>query len=264
MAVTNPAFSKNKAFSPNATPEELQALYDMPSANAVQEQAMTYENTITKTFISFVVLILGAAGGWILAQNNPALAMPIVTIGAIGGFILAMVNSFKREPSPVLILLYALLEGALLGAISLVFEAQYQGIVFQAVLATLAVVGVTLALFANGKIRASKRATKIFMIAIFSYLGYLLLSFILQITGVIQSQWGLSGVEIMGIPLGMIIGPLVILLGAYSLVLDFDFIQRGVNNKAPEKYGWTGAFGIMVSVVFLYLQILQFLAQARD
>jgi len=264
MAVNNPAFTGNKAFSPNATAAELQALYDAPSANRAPERAMTYEDTVAKSFISFVVLLVGAAAGWILTSMNPAAGAGLMMFAGIGAFVLAMVNIFKKEPTPALILAYAALEGALLGGISLVFDAQWSGIVAQAVIATIVVVGVTLALFATGKVRASARATKIFFIAIISYLIFSVVSMLMQAFGATSGMFGLNSVEIFGIPLGLIIGPLVILLAAYSLVLDFDMIQRGVANKAPAKFAWTGAFSIMVTVVWLYLQILQFLAIARD
>lgn len=264
MAVNNPAFTGQKAFSPNATAEELQALYDAPSANRVPERAMTYEDTIAKSFISFVVLLVGAAAGWIITSMNPGLGMGMITVAGIGAFVLAMVNIFKKEPVPALILAYAALEGVLLGGISLVFDAQWSGIVAQAVVATIVVVGVTLALFANGKIRASARATKIFFIAIIAYLVFSVVSLLMSAFGATSGTFGLNSVEIFGIPLGLIIGPLVILLAAYSLVLDFDMVQRGVQNKAPAKFAWTGAFSIMVTVVWLYMQILQFLAIARD
>jgi uncharacterized YccA/Bax inhibitor family protein len=264
MAVKNPAFNGNKAFSPDATAAELQALYDAPSANRAPEKALTYEATIAKSFISFAVLILGAVGGWTITTANPALGMGIVTFAAIGGFVLAMVNIFKKEPVPALILAYALLEGFLLGAISLIFDAQWSGIVAQAVIATIVVVGVTLALFASGKIRASARATKIFLIGIVAYVVFSLVSLIMSMFGATTGQFGLNSVEVFGIPLGLLIGPIVILLAAYSLVLDFDMIQRGVNNKAPAKFAWTGAFSIMVTVVWLYMQILQMLALSRN
>ena len=177
---------------------------------------------------------------------------------------LALVNIFKKEPSPALILAYAAAQGVFLGGISLMFETQWSGIVAQAVIGTLAVVGVTLALFASGKIRASKRATKVFLIAMVGYLVFSFINLILMWTGVNNDPWGLLGASICGIPLGLIIGVLVILMAAYSLVLDFDMIQQGVRNRAPKKYGWTGAFGIMVTVIWLYLEILRFLAIARD
>jgi uncharacterized YccA/Bax inhibitor family protein len=199
-----------------------------------------------------------------ITSMNPGLGMGMITIAGIGAFVLAMVNIFKKEPVPALILAYAALEGVLLGGISLVFDAQWSGIVAQAVVATIVVVGVTLALFANGKIRASARATKIFFIAIIAYLVFSVVSLLMSAFGATSGTFGLNSVEIFGIPLGLIIGPLVILLAAYSLVLDFDMVQRGVQNKAPAKFAWTGAFSIMVTVVWLYMQILQFLAIARD
>ena len=264
MAVNNPAFANAPAFSKNATPEELEALYNMPSANKVAERPLTYEATIGKSFISFLVLLIGAAAGWIITGTNPGLGMTLVTISLIAGLVLALVNIFKKEPSPPLILAYAFVEGVLLGGISMVFDAQWNGIALQAVMATLVVVGVTLALFASGKIRASRRATKIFFIAIIGYVLFSLVNLFLMMFGVVDGNFGLNSVELFGIPLGLLIGPIVILLGAYSLVLDFDMIQQGVRNKVPEKFAWTGAFSIMVTVVWLYLQILQFLAIARD
>ena len=265
MAVNNPAFSQSKAFSNTASAEELQALYDMPSANTVPEPALTYEDTIAKSFIAFLVLLVGAAAGWVMTSTNPEFGMSIVSFAGIGAFVLALVNIFKREPSPALILAYAALIGVFLGGISLVFDSQWSGIAFQAVLATIVVVGTTLALFASGKVRASKRATKIFFIGIIAYLIFSVVNMFMMMFGATKGTFGLnSSVEIFGIPLGLLIGPLVILLGAYSLILDFDMIQRGVINKAPAKFAWTGAFSIMVTVVWLYLQILQFLAIARD
>jgi len=133
------------------------------------------------------------------------------------------------------------------------------------VIATIVVVGVTLALFASGKIRASKRATKIFLVAMIGYAVFSLVNLGIMIFGGANGNpWGLRGdVEIFGIPLGVVLGVFVVILAAYSLVLDFDFIQRGVQNRAPRRFGWTGAFGIMVTVIWLYLEILRMLAIAR-
>lgn len=264
MALNNPAFSKNAAFSANPTAEELQALYDAPSANAVKERTLTVEDTVVKSFLAFAVLVIGAVIAWNITTANPEMGMTIVSFSAIAAFILALVNIFKKEPSPALILGYALLEGAVLGGISMVMDAQWSGIVFQAVLATILVVGVTLALFVSGKIRASRRATKIFMIGIVSYILFSVVNMFLVLFGVIDNPYGVSGIEVFGIPLGIIIGVLVVIMAAYSLVLDFDMIQRGVANNAPAKFAWTGAFSILMTVVWLYLQILQMLALSRD
>jgi uncharacterized YccA/Bax inhibitor family protein len=267
MALDNPAFSRNSAFSSqgavaaaqNVSAQQLQEMYNQP-ATLPDREVMTVENTIAKTAGAFAVLLVGAAAGWLLTPTVPWLFW----VGSILGFVLALVNIFKKEPSPPLILAYAAAQGVFLGGISLMFETQYAGIVAQAVIGTLAVVGVTLALFASGKIRASKKATKVFLIAMVGYLVFSLVNVILMWTGVNNDPWGLLGAEIFGIPLGLIVGVFVILLAAYSLVLDFDAIQQGVRNRAPKKYGWSGAFGIMVTVIWLYLEILRFLAIARD
>src|SRR5690606_409433 len=126
----------------------------------------------------------------------------------------------RKKVRPALIFAYAAFEGLFIGGISSFFEVMFSGIVLQATLATLAVVGVTLALFASGKIRASKKMAKIFMIAMIGYLVFSLLNMVLMWTGINDNAWGLRGAEVMGIPLGLIIGVLVVFMAAYSLVLD--------------------------------------------
>ena len=270
MALNNPAFSRNEAFSnqgavavaQDMSAQQLQDMYNQP-ATLPDREVMTIEDSIAKSAASFGVLLVGAAIGWLTMQS-----LPFLWVGAgIVGFILALVNIFKKEPSPALVLAYAGVQGVFVGGISAWYEYAFGGgIVAQAVIATLVVVGVTLALFASGKIRASKKATKVFLIAMVGYLVFSLVNFGIMIFGGADANpWGLRGsVEIMGIPLGVILGIFVVILAAYSLVLDFDFIQQGVRNRAPKKYAWTGAFGIMVTVIWLYLEILRMLAIAQS
>lgn len=266
MASSNPAFTNSPAFTQSATKaiqwtqepnaQQLDELYARSSATPDQMDRMTYENTIVKTVIAFVVLIAGAAVGWFI----PALMIP----AAIVGFVLALVNIFKKKPSPALVLAYAAFEGIFVGAISGVFEQIYPGIVTQAVLGTFAVVGVVLVLFANGKIRASKRATKVFLVAMVGYAVFSLINLGLMLFGVTDEPFGLRSIDIIpGVPLGVVIGIFVILLASYSLVLDFDSVKTGVERGAPAIYGWTAAFGIMVTVIWLYLEILRLLAILR-
>ena len=257
------AFSRNPAFAENQTvsTQQLDEIYNRSSAPA-DGDVMTIEDTIAKTVGAFALLLVGAAIGWITAPT-----MPLLWIGAaVVGLVLGLVNAFKKEPSAPLILVYAAVQGVFVGGISAFYEQQFPGIVLQAVIATLVVVGVTLALFASGKIRASKRATKIFLIAMIGYAAFSVVNiFIMLFGGANGNPWGLRGdFEIFGIPLGVVLGVFVVILAAYSLVLDFDFIQKGANNKAPAKYGWTGAFGIMVTVIWLYLELLRMLAIARN
>jgi uncharacterized YccA/Bax inhibitor family protein len=269
MALDNPAFSRNSAFSSqgavaasqDVSAQQLQEMYNQP-ATLPDREVMTIEDSIAKAAAAFGVLLVGATIGWLTFQS-----VPLLWIGAgIVGFVLALVNIFKREPSPALVLAYSGVQGVFVGGISAWYEFTFGGgIVAQAVIATLVVVGVTLALFASGKIRASKKATKVFLIAMVGYLVFSLVNFGLMVFGASDDPWGLRSWDgILGIPLGVILGVLVVIMAAYSLVLDFDFIQQGVRNRAPKKYAWTGAFGIMVTVIWLYLEILRMLAIAQS
>jgi uncharacterized YccA/Bax inhibitor family protein len=121
------------------------------------------------------------------------------------------------------------------GGLSAIFNTMWDGIVTQAVFGTLAVVGVTLFLFLNGKVRTSPRMTRIVMVAMVGYLVFSLVNFGLQMFGVTESQFGLRDYEIFGIPLGLIIGVVVVFLAAYSLVMDFESIKAGVENGAPRN-----------------------------
>lgn len=268
--MANPAFSNSPAFSAKAaqklaarenaapavpTPGQLQDHFSLPDASPDQMERMTYQDTIFKTLAGFAVLLVGAGIGWIFP--------PLAIVGAIGGLVLALVNIFKKKPSPPLILAYAVAEGLLVGGVSYFFSVMFDGIVALALFGTLAVVGITLALFANGKVRTSKRATKIFLVAILGYAAFSLVNVVLMATGVLDTWGGLRGFEIPifgGIPLGIPLGILVVLLAAYSLVMDFEQVKQGVESGAPRIYGWTAAFGIMVTVVWLYLEILRLLS----
>ncbi|GAA1810539.1 Bax inhibitor-1/YccA family protein [Agromyces neolithicus] len=263
MALDNPAFARNSAFSQQGavaaaqdiSAQQLQEIYNQPSTPPAGE-TMAIDTTIQKSVAAFGLLLVGAAIGWVTTES-----LPFLWIGAgIVGFVLALVNTFKKQPSPALVLAYAGVQGVFVGGISAWYEAISPGIVGQAVIATLVVVGVTLALFASGKIRASKKATKIFLIAMVGYLVFSLVNLGLMLFGVTDNAFGLRSEEIFGIPIGLILGVLVVIMAAYSLVLDFDFIQQGVRNRAPKKYEWMGVFGIMVTVIWLYLEILRMLA----
>jgi len=250
--MANPALSNNPAFKKGSTVSaaQLEELYERPAASPADTGRMTYEDTAVKTVVLFAVLLATSVVGWII----PSLAI----VGALVGFVLAMVNTFKREPSVPLIVLYAAAEGLFVGGISRIFDAKWDGIVAQAGLATLVTVGITLALFASGKVRASAKATKIFLIAMVSYLVFQLVNVVLQVTGVAGGTFGLQSGW-----LGILIGVAVVIMAAYSLVLDFDQIQQGVRRGIPAKYGWTAAFGIMVTVVWLYIEFLRLIAILR-
>jgi uncharacterized YccA/Bax inhibitor family protein len=219
---------------------------------------MTVEDTVVKTILVFAILIGAAVVGWNFAS-------PLTLWGGlIGGLVLGLVNTFKKVPSPALIVGYALLQGLFVGSISMIFNSMWDGIVTEAVIGTLGVIGVTLFLFLSGKFRSSARMTKIVTVAIIGYMVYQVVNLVLMATGVTgDAQFGVSSMTIMGIPIGLVIGVVVVFLAAYSLVLDFESIKLGADRGIPAVFAWQGAFGVVVTVIWLYLEILRMLAIVR-
>ncbi|AZZ50802.1 Bax inhibitor-1/YccA family protein [Rathayibacter festucae] len=260
MASNNPAFGRpefsNRGYAgrvqdvPDVSPGTLDQMYNRPAAGSADTNRMTVEDTLAKTALAFVVLLAGAAVGWFV----PGLMLPAVLVALV----LGIVNAFKKVPSPGLILGYAAFQGIAVGGISGVFESLYEGAVVQALLATFVVIGVTLALFMNGKIRTSPKLNKIFFIGMISYAVFSLINLGLGLFGV-GGGFGLRTGFI-----GIVIGLIAIALATYSLVMDFEFIQQGVRNGAPRIYGWTGAYGILVTVVWMYLELLRLISIFRQ
>lgn len=231
----------------------LDRMYEAPSATTADTGRLTYDDVIMKTAGLLAVLVLTGAATWLLA---PGLWM----VGAVVGLVLGLVNAFKRSPSPALILLYAAAEGVFLGGISAFFEAGYKGIVGQAVLATLAVFGTSLVLFRSGKVRVTPKFTKVLMLSMVGYLVFSLLNVGLMLFGVGGGTYGplRSGLA------GVVVGLVAVGLAAMSLVVDFDSIQRGVRQGVPAKFAWSAAFGLVVTLVWLYLELLRLLAILRN
>lgn len=262
MASNNPAYGRpefsNRGYTGgvqdtrDVSADTLDQMYNRPAASSVETDRMTVEDTLAKTALCFVVLLAGAAAGWFLA---PTAGFGIIAISAIVAFALGLVNAFKKVPSPPLILAYAAFQGIAVGAISFIYEAAFAGAVVQALLATAIVIGVTLALFMNGKIRTSPKLNKIFFIGMISYGVFALVNFGLSIFLGINMRTGF---------LGIVIGLIAVALATYSLVMDFEFIQQGVKNRAPRVYGWIGAYGVLVTVVWMYLEILRLVAIFRE
>ena len=243
---------------------------DLGSGTVVSRDAgaMTLNGTVNKTGILLLLSVLTAAFAWtqsvVTGPDGTAMVAPGVTIyalgGAIGGFILAMVTVFKKTWSPVTAPLYALVEGFFLGAISAVFELKYPGIVFQAVVLTFGTLGALLAAYRSGLIRATEN----FKLGVVAATGGIALVYLvsmgLRLFGKdipLIHEYGLVGI---GFSL------FVVVIAALNLVLDFDFIESGVEAGAPKYMEWYGAFGLMVTLVWLYIEFLRLLAklQSRD
>ena len=243
------------------TDEQLRQMYSQPSAGPADTGRMTFDDVIVKTAACLAAVVAGAAVTLVVAQG---LASLLMVVGALGGFVLALVNTFKKQPSPALILAYAALEGLFLGGLTRILDGMFPGVGLQAVIGTLSVFAVTLLLFKSGKVRATPKAMRFFMIAVIGYAVFALINMVMMWTGAVQSPFGLrTSVEIFGIPLGVFIGLLAIGLAAFSLIMDFTSIEAGVRSGAPQRFSWTAAFGLTVTLVWLYVEIIRLLAILR-
>jgi uncharacterized YccA/Bax inhibitor family protein len=233
------------------------------AAGAVRSDTrMTVQGAVNKTAILLLLLVVAASYTWSLASRALTGAgggevMVWVIGGAIGAFIVAIVTAFKAEWSPVTAPIYAVLEGLFLGGISAFFQAQYGGIVFQAVFLTFAVMLAMLALYRTGVIRVTDKFRTGVIAATFGVMLFYLVSFIVSLFGVsLGYRWDGSLIGI-GVTL-VIVG-----IAALNLVLDFDTIQEGAASGAPRYMEWYAAFGLMVTLVWLYIEILRLLYQLR-
>jgi uncharacterized YccA/Bax inhibitor family protein len=243
------------------TDEQLRQMYNQPAAGPADTGRMTFDDVIVKTAACLGVVVAGAAVTMFVSMG---LASLLMIVGALGGFVLALVNTFKKQPSPALILAYAGLEGLFLGGLTRILDEQFPGVGLQAVIGTLSVFAVTLVLFKSGKVRATPKAMRFFMIALIGYAVFALVNMVMMMTGAVQEPFGLrTQVEIFGIPLGVFIGLLAIGLAAFSLIMDFTSIEAGVRSGAPQRFSWTAAFGLTVTLVWLYVEIIRLLAILR-
>ena len=210
-------------------------------------ERLTMNDVLVKTAINLGLVVVGAVVAWYV----PVLML----LGLLGGLVLGLVNSFKQKVSPVLVMAYALMEGLMLGGLSAIVNLRYPGTAIQAVLATIVVAGVTLALFANGKIRTTPKLNKIFMIGALSYLGYGLVS---MLTAGLFG-FSLNSMSIGGIPLGLPIALIAVAMATYSLLIDYTTTAEAVDAGLPQSESWRLAFGLTASLVWLYVEILRVL-----
>jgi uncharacterized YccA/Bax inhibitor family protein len=216
---------------------------------------LTINDVIVKTFAVFLITVIFAVAGWNLADSQPW----ILWVGMLGGLALGLVNSFKKVPSPPLILLYGAFQGLMLGAISNWYNVwaqgqNYEGIVLQAVVATMTTFAVMLALYMTGLIKVTKKFQSIMLVALVSYL-------VLGIGNLIWAMFGGGGgAGIYGTQFGIIVAVLGVLLAAFFLLLDFEAISQGIKMGVPERESWRMAFGLMVTLIWLYLEFLRLLA----
>ena len=269
MQSSNPVFRRAAGFNGRSTTTYGDPMYAgggpasstyatpgiMPTAGR-----MTIDSVVQKTAITLGVLMITSAITWVMTgpitDTSIGTLYTLTLVGAFGGFGLAMVNSFKRVVSPALVIAYAALEGLAIGAMSKVFEAMYPGVVMQAVIGTFAAFIGTLAAYKFFNIQVSDRMRKFTIAAMFGFVGVVFLDMILAFFG---SSLGVNGFG----PVGLIFSLLGLAIGIFMLLLDFDMVEKGVAAEMPERESWRAAFGLTVTLVWLYIEILRILAILR-
>ncbi|RYC09624.1 Bax inhibitor-1/YccA family protein [Nocardioides zhouii] len=222
---------------------------------------MTVDSVVQKTAISIALVFAAAfATWWWIGDVDETADLGriglLAMLGAGGAFLLSLVNSFKKVISPALVMAFALAEGVALGAISAFFEAQYPGIVMSAVLGTFGAFAGTLAAYKFLNIKVGDKFRRGVVAGMFGMVGLGLLSLVLSLFGVQSPLYG-NG------PIGFLFALAGLVLGVFMLILDFDFVENGVAAGLPERESWRAAFGLTVSLVWIYTNLLRILAIIR-
>ena len=226
---------------------------------AVLGDTMTLQGTVNKTGVLLICAVATAAWTWnlFLHSHSPQTVMPLALLGGIGGLIVAMVTIFKKQWAGITAPIYALLEGLVLGSISAILEVRFPGIAIQAVSLTFGTLVILLLAYRSGLIAVTEK----FRLGIIAATGGIALFYIVEIV------LGFFGIHFTAINGSGVIGigfsVFVVIIAALNLVLDFDFIETGVRVGAPKYMEWYGAFGLMVTLIWLYLEILRLLGKAR-
>jgi uncharacterized YccA/Bax inhibitor family protein len=280
MKSSNPVFTRSAEFNGTGStatatnPSQWQIdLNGSPSSPTHTERGagrMTFDTVVEKTAITLGVLVAAAAVTWVLVgdltPDNPTAsdaygnAFKFAIGGALIGLVLSLVNSFKKVVSPALVLAYAVFEGVFVGAFSKVIAA-YVGdasIVFQAVVGTMVAFGGTLAAYKFFNIQVTDKFRKVITISIFAFVGATVLNLLLSWVGVVNNG-GIQGFN----TLGLVFSAAAVVLAVFMLILDFDYVEKGVAAGLPERESWRAAFGLTVTLVWLYIEILRILAILR-
>jgi uncharacterized YccA/Bax inhibitor family protein len=236
--------------TPAPQASDLQDMYDRPAY--APPRYMTLDDVVMRTAACLGVLI--ATGAVAYALQLGALAV----LGALAGFVLALVISFRQSTNPALILTYSACEGLFLGGISRLFEDRYSGIVIQAVVGTAAVFGGMLVVYKTGAIRVTPKFTRWLLGALIGVVG-------LMLVNLVVSLFTDNGLHLRdGGPLAIVFSLVCIGIAALTFLLDFDLIDQAIRRGAPERFAWYAAFGLIVGLVWLYLEILRLLSYFRE
>jgi uncharacterized YccA/Bax inhibitor family protein len=257
----NPVIRKfDKATQNAAAPSaaELQGMYDAPAYTGPRtgRRYMTLDSVVQRTGAMLLTILAVGAVSWQLVDTKAAL--PILLIGAMGGLAIGLYMSFTMKANAVTSLLYAGFEGAFLGAISRIFNDRWPGIVVQAVVGTLMVAAGMLFVYRIGAIRVTPKFTRVVVGATIGVFGLMVVNLIAYLFT--PDGLGLRS----GGALAIVFSLVCIVIAAMNLVLDFDMVERGIRNGADEKFAWYAAFGLTVTLVWLYIEILRLLSYLRN
>ncbi len=278
----NPVMNRNPYFSGNATTPTMpqQAPYGQPNQygvpnaqfapqqgypgaqqyapqqGAFEPQArtggMTYDDAMVKTLILLAVAVFSGAAT--MAFLPMEMVMPVAIGAALAAFVLGMVAAFQRMVKPIFAIGYALLEGIALGALTGALNFFYPGVAIQAVLGTAVVVGVAVALHMSGTVRTTPRGRKIVMVVLISYIIFGFLNMVLVWTGMLPGFGMRNG------SFGIILGLVIIAVAGYMLIGDLETVKLAVANGAPKEFAWTCAFGIVMTILWIYVEVLRIAA----
>ncbi|MGV9303713.1 MULTISPECIES: Bax inhibitor-1/YccA family protein [unclassified Nonomuraea] len=256
MESKNPVFSRSpythqqQGWTPS--PEHLQGMYDSPAyapPTAPAVRTMTIDDVVVRGFMTLGTLVVAGAAAWYFEVG-----MGVAAVSALIGVVLGLIASFKQSTSPALILGYALFYGVFVGALSRMYESFFNGIVLQAVIGTALAFAAVLTVYSLRIVRVTPKFTKFVVAAAIGALALVLVNLIAGFF--VDGGLGLRTDS----PLGWIFSAAMILLGTFFLLLDFDEIERAVKVGAPEKFAWQCAFGLTLSLVWIYLEVLRFIS----
>jgi uncharacterized YccA/Bax inhibitor family protein len=244
-----------KSGNPALGNSTFQKLYNTATS---QSDVMTLEGTVNKTITLLIILISASGFSWWVMGSNPVLAMPLIIGGAIGGLICAIILAFNKSIAPIVAPIYAVLEGLFLGAISGMYEYLYEGIVFSAIILTFGIAFCLLMIYKMRLIKVTENFKLIVASATAGIALFYLVAFVLSLFHVHIPLIHSNG------PIGIIFSLVVIAIAAANLVMDFDFIENGAEMRVPKYMEWYAAYGLMVTLVWLYLEILRLLSKLRS
>lgn len=236
----------------NLTPEQLQQMYGAPPAGTLQTGRMTMDDVVMRTGMTLGTVVVGAAVAWLME-----LSLGLAIGCALIAMVLGLVQAFKRKPSPPLILTYAAFEGLFLGALSGMVNERFAGAPMQAVLGTMAVFAGVLIAYKTRVIRVNRRFYRYVMAAA---IGFVLLT---AVNLLFMAFGGGEGLGFRSGPLGILFGVIGVILGACFLALDFKQVEDGLAYGAPREESWMAAFGLTLTLVWIYLELLRLIAILR-